>query len=117
MAENKGKIDVAAAERFLADHFDTYENKEDPDERTLDGHIDLSPRGSGSWQPPFGMAGAVQNKAADAHMVAEMSLAAAAGHACGMDFKAADHLRAHPEFAWQSSLQRDMRAGAWTTLE
>jgi hypothetical protein len=116
MAENKGKIDVAAAERFLADHFDTYENKEDPDERTLDGHIDLSPRGSGSWQPPFGMAGAVQNKAADAHMVAEMSLAAAAGHACGMDFKAADHLRAHPEFAWQSSLQRDMRAGAWTTF-
>src|ERR1700689_2163897 len=48
MAENKGKIDVAAAERFLADHFDTYERKEDPDERTLDGHIDLSPRGSGS---------------------------------------------------------------------
>jgi len=116
MAENKGKIDMAAAERFLADHFDTYENKEDPDERTLDGHIDLSPRGDGTWQPPFGMAGAVQNKVADAHMVAEMSLAATAGHACGMDFKAADHLRAHPEFSWQSSLQRDMKAGAWTTF-
>ena len=27
MAENKGKIDVAAAQRFLADHFDTFENK------------------------------------------------------------------------------------------
>jgi hypothetical protein len=116
MAENKGKIDVAAAERFLADHFDTYENKEDADERTLDGHIDLSPRGDGTWQPPFGMAGTVQNKVADSHMVAEMSLAAAAGHACGMDFKAADHLRAHPEFAWQSGLQRDMKAGAWTTF-
>jgi hypothetical protein len=114
MAENKGRIDVAAAQRFLADHFDTFENKEDPDERTLDGHIDLSPRGDGSWQPPFGMAGAVQNKAADASLAAEMSFSAAAGHACGMDFKAADHLRAHPEFAWQKDLQRDMNSHAWT---
>jgi hypothetical protein len=116
MAENKGKIDLAAAQRFLADHFDTYENKEDADERTLDGHIDLSPRGDEPWQPPFGMAGAVQNKAADASLAAKMSFSAAAGHACGMDFKAAQHVRAHPEFAWQKDLQRDMNAHAWTTF-
>jgi hypothetical protein len=116
MTENKGKIDVAAAERFMADHYDTFENKEDADERTLDGHIDLSPRGSGEWQPPFGIAGAVQNKVADAKLAAGMSFSAAAGHACGMDFKSADHLRAHPEFAWQKDLQRDMKAGAWTTF-
>jgi hypothetical protein len=116
MAENKGKIDLAAAQRFLADHYDTFENKEDADERTLDGHIDLSPRGSEPWQPPFGMAGAVQNKATDTKLASEMSFSAAAGHACGMDFKAADHVRAHPEFAWQKDLQRDMKAGAWTTF-
>ena len=116
MAENKGKIDLAAAQRFLADHYDTFENKEDADERTLDGHIDLSPRGDESWQPPFGMAGAVQNKVADASLVAEMSFSAAAGHACGMDFKAADHVRAHPEFSWQKALQRDMNSHAWTTF-
>jgi hypothetical protein len=116
MAENKGKIDVAAAERFMADHYDTFENKEDPDERTLDGHIDLSPRGSGDWQPPYGIAGAVQNKVADANMASQMSFAAAAGHACGMNFKAADHLRAHPQYSWQQSLQRDMNAYPWTTF-
>src|SRR5208282_6278170 len=116
MAENKGKIDLTVAERFMADHFDTFENKEDADERTLDGHIDLSPRGSGTWQPPFGMAGAVQNKAADASLLAEMSFSAAAGHACGIDFKAAEHLRAHPSFDWQKDLQRDTNAHAWTTF-
>ncbi|MGA9392692.1 MAG: C45 family peptidase [Candidatus Sulfotelmatobacter sp.] len=116
MAENKGKIDLAAGERFLADHYDTFEHKEDADERTLDGHIDLSPRGSEPWQPPFGMAGAVQNKVADATLAAQMSFAAAAGHACGLDFKAAEHLRAHPEFSWQKDLQRDMDAHAWTTF-
>ncbi|MGC2194408.1 MAG: C45 family peptidase [Terriglobales bacterium] len=116
MAENKGKIDLAAAQGFMADHYDTFEHKEDADERTLDGHIDLSPRGSPPWQPPFGMAGAVQNKATDANRAAEMSFMAAAGHACGMDFKAADHVRAHPEFSWQKDLQRDMKAYAWTSF-
>jgi hypothetical protein len=116
MAENKGKIDLPAAQRFLADHYDTFENKEDADERTLDGHIDLSPRGSEPWQPPFGMAGAVQNKSADASLAAQMSFSAAAGHACGLDFKAAEHLREHPEFSWQKDLQRDMDSHAWTTF-
>ncbi|MFZ0477874.1 MAG: C45 family peptidase [Terriglobales bacterium] len=114
MAENKGKIDMAAAQRFMADHYDTYSKKEELDERTLDGHIDLSPRGSQPWMPPYGTAGAVQNKAADAAMVAHMSFTAAAGHACGKDFKAEEHLREHPEFRWEQGLLRDMNAYPWT---
>jgi hypothetical protein len=116
MAENKGKIDVAAAQRFLADHYDTYERKEDADERSLDGHIDLSPRGSKGWMGPYGIAGAVQNKAADASMMAKMTFNAAAGHACGRNFKAAEHLSAHPEYNWQKPLQRDMNAYPWTAF-
>jgi len=116
MAENKGKIDVAAAQRFLADHYDTYEKKEDADERSLDGHIDLSPRGSKGWMEPYGIAGAVQNKAADARMIAKMTFSAAAGHACGKGFKAAEHLNAHPEYDWQKPVQRDMNAYPWTSF-
>jgi hypothetical protein len=116
MAENKGKIDVAAAQRFLADHYDTFEKKEDANERTLDGHIDLSPRGSIGWVGPYGTAGAVQNKAADAGMIAAMTFTAAAGHACGRNFKASEHLAAHPEYDWQKSLQRDMVAYPWTSF-
>jgi hypothetical protein len=116
MEENKGKIDLAAAQRFLADHFDTFDKKTGPDERTLCGHIDLSPRGAQPWQPPYGIAGAVQNKAADAAMAEKLSLAAAAGHACGISFNAAEHLRRHPEFAWQSPFLRDLKAHPWTTF-
>ena len=56
----------------------------------------------------------MQNKAADAGMIEKMSFTAAAGHACGKHFKAADHLSEHPEMAWQKSLQRDMDAYPWT---
>lgn len=116
MAEHKGKIDLALAQKFLGDHYDTYDKKEEPDERTLDGHIDLSPRGSGDWVGPYGMAGAVQNKAADANDIAHMTLTAAAGHACGKDFKAAPHIAEHPEFEWSKPLERDMDAYPWTAF-
>jgi hypothetical protein len=77
-------------------HYDSYAKKKDPNERTLCGHIDLSPRGSQPWQPAYGVAGAVQSKAADAAMASRMSLTAALGHSCGINFKAADHLREAP---------------------
>jgi hypothetical protein len=116
MAEYKGKIDVAAAERFLADHYDTFEKKEEADERTLCGHVDLSPRGDAPWEPPYGAAGAVQNKVADATMAEHMSFTAAAGHACSLSFKAAEYLRKYPGFGWEKSLLRDMDAYPWTTF-
>lgn len=116
MAENKGQIDVAAAHRFLSDHYDTFGKKTEPSERTLCGHIDLSRRGSKPWQPHYGIAGTVQNKSADATLIKEMALTAAMGHACGLDFHAAEHLKKHPEFAWQKDLLRDLPSRPWTTF-
>ncbi len=117
MAENKGKIDLESAEKFESDHFDSYAKKVDPNERTLCGHIDLSPRGSKPWQPPFGIAGTVQNKATTTAMAAKMQLVAAAGHACGIDFKGKSHLSAHPEFGWEKDLLGDMDSRPWTEFE
>lgn len=117
MSENKGQIDLAAAERFESDHYDSYSKQNQPSERTLCGHIDLSPRGMGDWQPPYAPAGTVQNKATTAAMADKMQLVAAAGHACGIDFKAQQHLQAHPEFDWQKDLLRDMDSQPWTEFE
>ena len=116
MGEHKGRIDVAAGQRFLADHYDTFAKKDDPNERTLCGHIDLSPRGIEPWQPKWGPAGAVQNKVTDAAMAEKMSLTAAMGHACGIRFRAAEHLKKHPEFAWQQPYLRDLVPQPWTTF-
>ena len=113
MEQDKGKIDVAAGQRFLADHYDSFEGKVDPSERTLCGHIELSPRGMGSWQAPYAPAGAVQNKVTDAAGVEKMSMTAALGHACGRHFKAADHLAKHQEFAWYQPILHDMNARGW----
>jgi hypothetical protein len=114
MERNKGRIDVAAGQRFLADHFDAYEGKILPSERTLCGHIELSPRGMGTWELPYAPSGTVQNKVTDAAGAEKMSLTAALGHACGTGFKAARHLAQHPDFKWQKDILRDMPARPWT---
>src|SRR5260370_35706635 len=74
MKENRGKIDVAAGQRFLADHFDSYSKKTEPNERTLCGHFELSPRGMKPWLKEVAAGGGGQNKGADATLASRMTL-------------------------------------------
>jgi hypothetical protein len=117
MEQHQGKIDLATAQQFLADHYDSFDQRTQPSERTLCGHIDLSPRGSRPWQSEYGPAGAVQNKASDSAMISRMSFTAAMGHCCGIDFKAGEHLKHHPAFAWQKDVLRDPDSHPWTQFQ
>src|ERR1700674_4689031 len=115
LKENRGKIDVALAEKMLGDHADTAQRKEEANERTLCGHVDGSPRGVKEWDwQAYYPGGAVQGKATDATMAKEMRMMARMGHPCGGDFLAKPFLAAHPEYAWQEPYLRDMKAGPWT---
>ncbi len=117
MKQSQGNIDVTLAEQFLSDHFDSFEKKDQPNERTLCGHVDNSSRGIKEWEwAPYNPSGAVQGKATDSAMAAKMSFVARAGHPCGADFMAAEFLDQHPEFAWQKPLLHDMKAGPWTVF-
>src|SRR5712692_9084233 len=118
MKQGKGKIDVELAEQFLSDHFDSFEKKQQADERSLCGHVDVSARGVKEWAwDAHNPGGAVQGKATDSKMAASMSFVARAGHPCGADFLAQDFLEQHPEYSWQKPLLRDMKAGPWTRFE
>jgi hypothetical protein len=116
MEENKGKIDVEAGKRFETDHYDVITKEYDPNERTICGHIDKSSRGLPGWQGPFGAAGAVEAKVADAAMAEKLSFVAGAGHPCGIAFDAKKHMREHPDQAWQASSLEDVKANAWAVV-
>ncbi len=114
MKENKGKIDIAMAERFLSDHFDSFQNKEEADERTLCGHADTSSRGVPEWEwGPYYPGGAVGNQAADASMATRMALRARDGRGCGGDFQVEPFLKAHPEYEWMRPAMIDMPGNPW----
>jgi hypothetical protein len=118
MTQSKGRIDVEMAKKFLADHWDSYEGKEDRDERSLCGHAANSPRGVPEWQwPPYSPGGAVTAQAADSTMAKNMSLQARAGYPCGEDFIADKFLKEHPEFDWQRSILQDMKGNPWAEFK
>jgi len=115
MQQSRGKIDVEMAEQFLSDHFDSFEKREQANERALCGHVDASSRGIKEWAwDAYNPGGAVQGKATDSKLAADMSFVARAGHPCGGDFLAGDFVERHPEYSWQKPLLRDMKAGPWT---
>src|ERR1700687_1665138 len=115
MKQAKGKVDVTMAEQFLSDHFDSFEKKEQANERALCVKVDVSGRGEEAWGcDAYNPGVAVQGKATDSAMAAKMSFVARAGHPCGADFLAAGFLEHHPEFAWQKPLLRDMKDGPWS---
>jgi len=115
MKENKGKIDVEAAMKFMGDHYDTWRKRNQASGLTLCGHIDEDEVGSPDmgW-PTFTPAGAVQGKATDGNLASDMNLWAIIGHPCGEPFIAKDFLTAHPEFSYQKDFLRDMPGQKWT---
>ena len=115
VTKHGGQLDTALAEAYLSDHWDSFEKKEDPDQRSLCGHEETSPIGEPVWgNPPYAPSGAVTGEVTDAAMAERMSMIVRAGHPCGADFIAAPFLAAHPEFGWQKPILRDMKAGPWT---
>jgi hypothetical protein len=115
MAQHKGRIDVELGKALESDRYDVIEKRDGPNERTLCGAVDASPRGIPEWNwPPYFPGGTVQAKVADASMAASMQLWAAMGHPCAPDFKAEEFLRAHPDYDWARGLLQDMKTQPWT---
>ncbi len=118
MAQNKGAIDVAMAEKFESDHDDSFTGGEQAAQRSLCGHVDLSKEGmenDGGWGPYY-PAGAVTGKVTDSDLAGSMSFVGHAGHPCGEDFHAVAFLAAHPEYSYLQPILKDMPSGPWTTF-
>lgn len=114
MKQNRGRIDVTMAKKFMGDHVDTVRNRNAGSANTLCGHVELDDKGtSGDWRS-FYPGGAANAKATDGKLAEQMKLWAAVGHACGTDFKLDAFLKAHPEYEWQRELAADLPSGAWT---
>ena len=118
MAQNKGQIDVELAQKFLADHWDSYEGKDARNERGLCGHVEDSPRGVPEWAwGPYHPGGSVTGKAADSAMAKNMSMFARAGHPCGEDFISDKFLKDHPEYEWMRPAMQDMKGNPWAEFK
>ena len=115
MRENAGRIDVAKAKAFEADHFDTYLGRENPGPRSLCGHFELNP-GNDNSGTPYSPGGTFDAKVVDTAMAKQMSFAARWGSACGMPFDAKKFLAEHPQFDWMHDILPSRPAEPWTEV-
>ena len=113
MKEYAGMIDVSRAKLFLADHYDVYLQKDNPDSRTLCGHIEneLQPVPWITTQNPWG---AIDAKVVDTAMAKQMSFAARWGSSCGTPFDADTFLEQHPQFDWMTAILKSRPLQPWT---
>jgi hypothetical protein len=117
MRQHAGKIDLALARQFEADHFDPYFEKVLPGGRSLCAHFDLDREFWGSWPGgPFNPAGTYDGKVVDSTLARQMSFSARWGAACGRPFDAGKFLAAHPQFAWMKDVLKSRPAQPWTVF-
>jgi len=115
MAQHKGRITTQVGEQMESDAYDVFAKRQGPDERSLCGGTDDSPRGVPAWSwGPFFPGGTVQAKVTDGQMASRMELFAAMGRPCAPDFRAEPFLAAHPDYGWMTGLLRDMPTQPWT---
>jgi hypothetical protein len=116
MKQYAGMINLEIAEKFEADHFDTYINKELLDSRTLCAHFDLDEQLSAPFLP-FDPDGTLDGKVLDSKMAKQMSFVARWGSACGKAFDAKKFLQEHPQFDWMTGILKSRPTEPWTIFQ
>jgi hypothetical protein len=116
MQKHRGAIDLERAQAFLADHVDTYLNRDIPGSRGICGHGELDDQASGI-DSPFYPLGAYDGKVVDAAMAHRMSFRARWGSSCGMPFDAGKFLDAHMQYEWMRGLIKNRPTQPWTDFQ
>lgn len=118
MTQYAGRIDLARAQQFEADHFDSFLGKSQPSSRTLCGHFELDAVPYGDWPgAAYGPAGTFDGKVVDSKLAKQMSFVARWGAACGMPFDAPRFLAAHPQFDWMKDVMKSRPTQPWTVFQ
>jgi len=118
MKESEGKVNIDLAKKFVADHYDSYLNKAEPDSRTLCSHGELDPDiKTPGLDMPFYPWGAVDAKVLDSKMAKQMSFSAKWGSACDISFDAKTFLELHPQYDWTTGLLKDRPMRKWTIFK
>ena len=117
MDEYKGKLNVAVAQKIIADHYDVYLEKENPCSRTVCSHYDLDAReymSQADRPKPFALHGAVDGIVCDARLAEKMSFIARFGNSCGTAFVKDDFFRKHRQYEIFAPYVKDRPSQPWT---
>ena len=114
MKKYYGKIDVEAAKKMLADHYDVYLKKQNPCSRTICGHFELDDGSSPGSPAPYKPSGTIDGKVVDSNMAKNWRIWAKWGKSCNTGFDAEQFLTEHPQYNWLDGYLPDLPPQNWT---
>ncbi|MBU0494270.1 MAG: hypothetical protein KKB13_20675 [Chloroflexi bacterium] len=114
MQEYHGKLDVAAGQKILADHYDVYLQKDNPGSRTVEGHYELDAFEYWPARIPYAPQGAVDGKVMDSDLARQMSFWGRWGNSSGMPFDAKAFLEKHIQWSHLDGYLKDRPSQPWT---
>ena len=117
MKKNAGQIDLELAKLMEADTYDTYLEKDSPDNRTLAGHSELDSQIAPTTGVPYYPHGSFDSKIVNTRMAKAMRFAARWGSADGTAFDAPAFLTAHPQFDWQQNYLKSRPVEPWVEFK
>jgi hypothetical protein len=106
LQEAEGQLDATQAMAMLADHYDTWQEAEEPSIRTLCGHAELE----------FAPHGAFDGKVTTSELAGAMSFWGRWGRPCGQPFVAEESIAANPAYEWLRGILTDFPPQPWTQL-
>lgn len=108
----------STARAILADHYDVYLDEADhPCSRTVEGRYELDDFEYWSKRLPYRPMGAVDGKAMDSEMAADMTFQARWGSSSGMSFDADKFLKEHPQWDYLKGYLKDLPSEPWTMFK
>jgi hypothetical protein len=117
VGQHKGKIDLDLAKAFETDGFDVIVQKDEQNERTLCGRVEISPRGVPEWDwGPYYPGGTIHSKVTNGSLADRLAFWGQIGHHRS-DFIADRFLNEHKEYDWMRGLLRDLKNGPWSQFE
>lgn len=106
-----GNVTIESARKIISDHYDVYENRENPSIHTICKHPEID--GSGI-EKPYAPKGAVDGKVISSR--GSGTFYGRFGSSCGRAFSAKRHLKKHPEYKHYEGYIVDFPSYKWTTL-
>jgi hypothetical protein len=109
-----GRINTKNAKKILADHYDVFLHKDDPNTRSICNHYENNTELRGSlYHYPFGC---TDGKVTDSTLARKLKFFGRFGSACGRKFSIKKHVKKYPKYKSWEPYVSDFTSYPWTLL-
>jgi hypothetical protein len=107
-----GKLNTTNAREILADHYDTVQKKNQPNNRTICIHSENGDESNRKRR----LHGCTDGKVTDSKMARNLAFWGRFGSACGRHFSVDNYIKQHPKFSKWKPFMTDFKTHPWVTI-